>query len=138
MKNFTISTFALICMAAAAIVANDAREPQGRVRRTALVTAPTPAGCPKVWVSSPAKVKSGADITFSAKVTGVDPSLKLVYRWTLSNGEISTGQNTAIIKVKSNRLGGETVTGSVDVFGFDDACPSFGSSETYVDSSERE
>jgi hypothetical protein len=83
---------------------------------------PTPSSCPTVRVSCPDTADDGAPLTFTANVSGGDPNVTPTYNWTVSAGTISSGQGTSSITVDTTGVGGQTVTATVDVGGFDRAC----------------
>ena len=76
--------------------------------------------CPVVSVSCPDS-DLGPTLTVNASVPGGDP--KLTFKWTVSAGKITSGQGTPSISVDTSGLGGQSFTASVEVGGFDKACP---------------
>ena len=82
----------------------------------------TPASCPKVNVSCPDTVKSGADLTFTVAVSGGASGVTPTYNWTVSAGSIKSGQGTSTIVVDTADTGGQTITATVDVGGFAREC----------------
>lgn len=93
---------------------------------------PTPNPCPTVRVSSPDTVAEKAPISFTADVSGGDPEVTPTYNWSVSAGTISSGQGTSSITVDTESVGGQTVTATVDVGGYDRACSTSSSSTTAV------
>ena len=91
------------------------------------------ARCPTVKVSCPDTVKDGADLTFTAAVTGGPSGVTPTYNWTVSAGSIKSGQSTSTIVVDTGGTGGQTVTATVDVGGFDRECSSSSSCTTSVE-----
>jgi hypothetical protein len=81
-----------------------------------------PASCPTVNVSCPDTVKDGADLTFTADVSGGPSGVTPTYNWTVSAGSIKSGQGTSTIEVDTADTGGQTITATVDVGGFDRKC----------------
>ena len=77
--------------------------------------------CPTVLVSCPDSDTVSA-LSFNANVAG-DPSIKLTFKWTVSAGKITRGQGTASITVDTSEFGGQSFTATVEVGGFDKACP---------------
>jgi hypothetical protein len=80
--------------------------------------------CPTVTVSCPdtaAENLEGA-LTFTANVSGGDANVTPTFNWTVSAGTISSGQGTSSIKVDTTGIGGQTVTATVDVGGFERSC----------------
>jgi hypothetical protein len=88
--------------------------------------------CPQVAVSCPGDVELGSPITFTASVTSGDSSVSPTYNWSVSAGTISGGQGTSSITVDTAGLGGQSVTATVDVGGFDPACSRSASCTTSV------
>lgn len=94
--------------------------------------APTPTPCPTVRVSCPDTVKENEPLTFTADVSGGDQNVTPTYNWTVSAGTISSGQGTSSITVDTTGTGGQTVTATVDVGGYDRACSTSSSCTTSV------
>jgi hypothetical protein len=93
---------------------------------------PTPSTCPTVRVSCPDAGDENAPLTFTADVSGGDPNVTPTYNWTVSAGTISSGQGTSSITVDTTGTGGQTVTATVDVGGFDRSCSTSSSCTTSV------
>jgi hypothetical protein len=93
---------------------------------------PTPSACPTVRVSCPDTVDEGAPLTFTVDVSGGDPNVTPTFNWSVSAGTISSGQGTSSITVDTTGIGGQTVTATVDVGGFDRACSTSSSCTTSV------
>jgi hypothetical protein len=91
-----------------------------------------PIPCPTVDVSCPSDVAEGGTITFTANVSGGDPNVTPTYNWTVSAGTIASGQGTSSITVETTGLGGQTVTATVDVGGYDRSCSTSDSCTTSV------
>jgi hypothetical protein len=81
-----------------------------------------PASCPTVRVSCPDMVKAGADLTFTANVSGGPSDVTPTFNWTVSAGSIKSGQGTSTIVVDTTGTGGQTITATVDVGGFSREC----------------
>ncbi|HEV7243089.1 MAG TPA: hypothetical protein VGQ36_27930 [Thermoanaerobaculia bacterium] len=81
-----------------------------------------PASCPTVRVSCPDMVNVGADLTFTADVSGGPSDVNQTYNWTVSAGSIKSGQGTSTIVVDTAGAGGQTITATVDVGGFAREC----------------
>lgn len=81
-----------------------------------------PASCPAVKVSCPDSVQAGADLTFTANVSGGPSDVTPTYNWTVSAGSIKSGQGTSAIVVDTGGTGGQTITATVDVGGFAREC----------------
>jgi hypothetical protein len=79
--------------------------------------------CPAVSVTCPDSVNQGETAEFKA---ALDPTYGLAsYRWTVEeglSGRISSGQETTTITVRTNGLGGRTITATVKVSDTDSAC----------------
>jgi PKD domain len=86
------------------------------------VANPTPQPCPTVRVSCVDTAGEGQPITFTANVSGGSPNVTPTYNWTVSAGTISSGQGTSSITVDTKGLGGQSVTATVDVGGYDRSC----------------
>jgi hypothetical protein len=97
---------------------------------TGCVAPPPP--CPTISASSPSDVALGAPITFTASVSGGDSGVSATYNWSVSAGTITSGQGTSTITVDSANLGGQSVTATVSVGGFDPSCSATASSTTSV------
>ena len=91
-----------------------------------------PIPCPTVTVSCPSDVQENQPITFTANVSGGDTNITPTYNWTVSAGTISSGQGTSTITVDTTGLGGQTVTATVDVGGYDRSCATSASCSTQV------
>jgi hypothetical protein len=78
--------------------------------------------CPTVKVSCPDSVEEPGEPTYTADVSGGDPGVTPTFNWTVSAGTISSGQGTSTIKVETVGVGGQTITATVDVGGFDRGC----------------
>ena len=122
----------------ATVEVNDGN-PTHTVRSSATVTVADCAGCkepvkpcPTVAVSCPGDVELGSPITFTASATSSDSSITPTYNWSVSAGTISGGQGTSSITVDTAGLGGQSVTATVDVGGFDPACSRSASCTTSV------
>ncbi|MFS8085202.1 MAG: hypothetical protein ACMG6H_06195 [Acidobacteriota bacterium] len=91
-------TLAIIALAAAAIAA--------------------PRECPTISVECPS---GEGEIVFAAKVTSENPDCKLTYQWSITRGEIKSGQGTAKIILKADR-DGSGLGASVEVLGLPANC----------------
>ena len=80
--------------------------------------------CPSVSVSEPATVTApGADMTFTANVSGGNSDAAYTYNWTVSNGTITSGQGTPQITVATTeQMANGNVMATVTVTGTA-ACP---------------
>lgn len=88
--------------------------------------------CPTVRVSCPDSVQVGAELTYTASVSGGDANVTPTYNWTVSAGTISSGQGTSAIVVDTTGTGGQTITATVDVGGFPRECSTAESCTTSV------
>jgi hypothetical protein len=91
-----------------------------------------PPACPEVRVSCPSDVQVGSPITFTAQISGGDPNVTPTFNWTVSAGTITSGQGTGSITVDTTGLGGQTVTATLDVGGYDRTCATSASCTTQV------
>ncbi len=85
--------------------------------------------CPVISVGCPSDVAAGAPITFTASVSG---KFDVTYNWTVSAGTITSGQGTSSITVDTTDLGGQALTGTVEVGGLDPSCTRTGSCTTAI------
>ncbi|HEY0371978.1 MAG TPA: hypothetical protein VGD79_08245 [Thermoanaerobaculia bacterium] len=92
-----------------------------------------PASCPEVKVSCPDSVQAGADLTFTADVSGGPSEVTPTFNWTVSAGSIKSGQGTSTIVVDTTGTGGQTITATVDVGGFARECSTSSSCTTSVE-----
>lgn len=83
---------------------------QGRVQKA----------CPAMKLIAPITAKAGTLVVLKARVAGAD---KITYNWAISSGTITKGQGTSEITIDTAKLGGTSVTATVEVSGFDPACP---------------
>ena len=86
-----------------------------------ILCAPAGAGtaeCPKITVACP---DGGETIQFTAKVSPENPALKLTYKWSVTRGEIKSGQGTPEITVDAER-NGQGIGATVEVSGFPSKC----------------
>lgn len=77
--------------------------------------------CPTITVTGPSGlVEPGDNVIFTVSV---DSSQKLEYEWTVSNGEISSGQNSPVITVSTTQdMNGTNITASVQIKGLPENC----------------
>src|ERR1041385_6371258 len=73
--------------------------------------------CGTIDVDGPTEVEPGAPIMFKAKITGTIQMTKPEFKWTVSAGEITRGQNTEEITVDTVGLGGQDVVATVELSG---------------------
>jgi hypothetical protein len=75
--------------------------------------------CPKFGITGPSvMVAAGDTATYTAHVDSAGPDLR--YQWSISAGEITSGQGTPIITVKQPIVG---VTVTVEIIGLPKGCP---------------
>jgi hypothetical protein len=79
-----------------------------------------PCVCPTLDVTGDGNVKAGETVVFKANVSGGTVT-DLTYNWTVSQGEIVSGQGTPQIKVKTTREMIGTITATVEIGGI--LCP---------------
>ena len=119
----------------ATVEVNDGN-PGHTVRGSATVTVAECTGCkapcPVVNVTCPDAVDLGSPIAFNATVTGGPANVTATYNWSVSAGTITSGQGTPSISVETAGLGGQTVTATVEIVGYDPACGKTASCSTQV------
>jgi hypothetical protein len=78
--------------------------------------------CPTVSVNAPGGVtEPGENVTFTANVSG--GSGNVTYNWSISSGEIVSGQGTPVLTVRTTRdMAGENVTATVNVVDNGNTC----------------
>ena len=75
--------------------------------------------CPTVSVTCPSDRDA---LQFTATVSPDKPEIKLTYKWTVSRGEIKSGQGTPTITVEAER-NGKGIGATVEVGGLPNNCP---------------
>lgn len=79
--------------------------------------------CPSLKLSGVNQtVIEGDVITLNAGVTGKNLTSKVTFHWVLSAGEILNGQGTNTIQIRTDNLGGDYITVTVEVKGLPAAC----------------
>jgi hypothetical protein len=79
--------------------------------------------CPAIHVVCPDSIAPGKQLTFSSRLTGgVPANANAVYNWTVSAGTIISGQGTDTIKVDATNTGGQSVTATLSVGGYNVDC----------------
>jgi hypothetical protein len=91
-----------------------------------------PIVCPTVSVSCPSDIDQGSPITYAASITNGPANVTATYNWSVSAGTISGGQGTSSITVDTAGLGGQSVTATVELGGFDPSCSRTASCTTSV------
>lgn len=91
--------------------------------------------CPSVSVTGPSDdVPAGDSMTFNANVVSGETKspFALTYNWSVSNGMISGGQGTSVIKVDTANLAGQSVTATLEIGGLPIECERSASATAYV------
>jgi hypothetical protein len=90
-----------------------------------------PCICPTLKISGSENVKAGETVTFTAKVEG-GSATDYTYNWSISQGEITEGQGTAEIKVKTTAEMTGFIKATVEIggSGMCPECPSLFDFET--------
>jgi hypothetical protein len=86
---------------------------------------PVAGGCPSIVIECPATWTSvGKEDTYimSVKVEGVESDQTLTYCWTISGGEIKSGQGTSTLTVRLPDLHKQTFTATIEVGGLPKDC----------------
>lgn len=79
--------------------------------------------CPAIEIVCPTNPAFGQPLTFSSRLTGGIPAnTTAVYNWTVSAGKIISGQGSDSIKVDTTDLGGQAVTATLSVGGYNLDC----------------
>jgi hypothetical protein len=78
--------------------------------------------CPNISIYCPDTVTAGQPITFTANVSGGTAGVTPTYRWTVTPGTITSGQDTTSITVDTSGLDGRAVTARVEVLGYQMDC----------------
>lgn len=79
--------------------------------------------CPTLSVSGPSEIPAaGGTVTFTANLSGGNQN-NLTFDWTVSQGEIVSGQGTSTITVQTNdAMAGQNITATVNVSGYAPGC----------------
>lgn len=81
------------------------------------------APCPVVTVDCPSGLTNeGTPVTFKAEVWGGAPGVTKTYKWSVSAGTITDGEDTSSITVDTTGLAGQTVTATVKIGGYPSEC----------------
>ena len=78
--------------------------------------------CPNITISGPDNVAVGAPVTFTASVNGGTPGISPVYNWTVSAGQIISGQGTPSITIDTTGLAGQSINANLAVEGYNLNC----------------
>ncbi len=96
---------------------------------------PKKISCPLFELSVPTSaVTEGELAQIKATLTGKAANAKVSFFWTISAGEIVSGQGTNAIQIKTDNLGGEYVTATVEIKGLNATCPTIKSESFAVKS----
>jgi hypothetical protein len=80
--------------------------------------------CPSLSVSCPDTITGGMPVTFTVNVGEVPGDATLAFKWTVSAGTISSGQDTTSVTVDTTGVaGGQTLKATVEVGGLPESCP---------------
>lgn len=83
--------------------------------------------CPTIGITGPAGLtRPGDTANYSVQVDTNGKDFKLEYLWTISSGEIISGQNTPSITVRFENMG---VTATVEIKGLPEGCPNMESED---------
>jgi hypothetical protein len=77
--------------------------------------------CPPVNLQCPDSAIEGTGITIVADVFKI-PGYVATYRWTVSAGTITSGQQSSSVTVDTTGLGGQTIVAKVEIGGFEARC----------------
>lgn len=89
--------------------------------------------CPSsITVVGPSELMAGDTLVFTVAVRDYNYSGKLTYNWSISAGTIISGQGTAMVRVNTSKLDGETVTATVELRGLPAKCQSVASSSAEI------
>jgi hypothetical protein len=82
----------------------------------------TPHVCPNISIYCPdvQQANAGKPVVFTAAVSGGTPGVTPVYNWTVTPGQITSGQGTTTITVDTAGLEGQTINATVEVAGYKD------------------
>ncbi len=78
--------------------------------------------CPNVSIYCPDTTAAGQPVTFTATASGGTPNVTPRYNWTVSAGNITSGQGTTSITVDTGGLAGRPVTAKIEVLGYELQC----------------
>lgn len=81
--------------------------------------------CPKISVIGGGLVEADSDkpMVFNAEVENLPKDVRIEYLWTVTAGEIISGQGTPTIEVDVSKLGNTSVTAAVQIKGLPGNCP---------------
>jgi hypothetical protein len=87
------------------------------------------AGCPRVTVYSTAGDGINVPFSIEATVTNADPNHNFSFEWSVRNGQLTSGQGTAVVRVTSNR----PVTATVELKGLPAVCGNVAASVSFLE-----
>src|SRR3954453_5808201 len=79
-----------------------------------------PPVCPNITISCPEKVEIDQPLNFCVNAVGGTPGVRPVYQWTVTAGQIISGEGTNCITVDTKGLAGQSVRATVDMPGYRD------------------
>ena len=94
-----------------------------------------PCECPSISISGPSSLtRAGDTMTFTANVSGgTQNDSDITYNWSVSQGQIISGQRTPVITVQTDSdMAGQNVTATVTIGGFGENCPCTDNTRTEV------
>lgn len=91
-----------------------------------------PLPCANVIVSCPNDVKQNKSLSFTASISGGEPTVEPTYKWKVSAGTIINGQGTHKIEVDITKLADREVTATLKVGGYPPECLSKASCQVQV------
>ena len=99
-----------------------------------LINAAHAQDCPTVMATGPSgNIKEGDTAIFMVNVSGGKTGINPTYNWSISAGNIASGQGTPVIYVNTKGLGGQTITATVEVGGLPSECSRTSSSSASID-----
>jgi len=90
---------------------------QTSIPQTGAALMQQPDSCPVGRIKAPSETCCGSECTFNGSVSGWDPDIKPVVKWTVSAGRITSGQGTWEIKVDASRVCNKAITVTLKVTG---------------------
>src|SRR5436305_15204801 len=78
-----------------------------------------PDSCPRGHIEASSEPCCGSECTFNGSVSGWDPAIKPIIKWTVSAGKIISGQGTWSIKVDAGGACNKTIIVTLKVTGDD-------------------
>ena len=80
------------------------------------------AQCPQIRIAPPDKAEDGMPSAFAAEAIGGDPAVKPTWNWSITAGDITSGQGTYLITVETSGFGGRSLSATVKAVGYPPAC----------------